>query len=168
MTDRVTIVPYDPDWPRRFDEERRALSAVFAGTSRYRTCRQHRGSGPWGKARHRHHRRCPGAGRGRTSDSSTRGRRVRIRSGIRTATMPRKLITGNNCRISARFGAAFRNSTSVGSLSWRERHLCHAASTSSPRSYMSACDSGRTRRNSQANGRRRAVRADPPVNYSGQ
>jgi GrpB-like predicted nucleotidyltransferase (UPF0157 family) len=31
MTDRVTIVPYDPDWPRRFDEERRALTAVFAG-----------------------------------------------------------------------------------------------------------------------------------------
>ena len=32
MTDRVTIMPYDPDWPRRFDEERRALTAVFAGT----------------------------------------------------------------------------------------------------------------------------------------
>jgi GrpB-like predicted nucleotidyltransferase (UPF0157 family) len=32
MTDRVTIIPYDPDWPRRFDEERRALTAVFAGT----------------------------------------------------------------------------------------------------------------------------------------
>ncbi len=31
MTDRVTIVPYDPDWPRRFDEERRVLTAVFAG-----------------------------------------------------------------------------------------------------------------------------------------
>jgi GrpB-like predicted nucleotidyltransferase (UPF0157 family) len=32
MTDRVTVVPYDPDWPRRFDEERRALAAVFAGS----------------------------------------------------------------------------------------------------------------------------------------
>lgn len=32
MTDRVTIVPYDPDWPRRFDEERRVLAAAFAGT----------------------------------------------------------------------------------------------------------------------------------------
>jgi len=31
MTDRVTVVPYDPDWPHRFDEERRALAAVFAG-----------------------------------------------------------------------------------------------------------------------------------------
>jgi len=25
-------VPYDPNWPRRFDEERRALAAVFAGS----------------------------------------------------------------------------------------------------------------------------------------
>ena len=32
MTDRVTVVPYDPAWPRRFDEERRALAAVFAGS----------------------------------------------------------------------------------------------------------------------------------------
>jgi GrpB-like predicted nucleotidyltransferase (UPF0157 family) len=32
MTDRVTIVPYDPDWPRRFDEERRVLAAVFEGS----------------------------------------------------------------------------------------------------------------------------------------
>ena len=32
MTDRVTIVPYDPDWPRRFDEERRTLAGVFAGS----------------------------------------------------------------------------------------------------------------------------------------
>lgn len=32
MTDRVTVVPYDPAWPRRFDQERRALAAVFAGT----------------------------------------------------------------------------------------------------------------------------------------
>lgn len=31
MNDRVTIVPYDPDWPRRFSEECRALAAVFAG-----------------------------------------------------------------------------------------------------------------------------------------
>lgn len=28
----MTIVPYDADWPRRFNEERRALTAVFAGT----------------------------------------------------------------------------------------------------------------------------------------
>lgn len=32
MTDRVTVVPYDPDWPRRFDEERRVLAAVFEGS----------------------------------------------------------------------------------------------------------------------------------------
>ena len=32
MTDRVTLVPYDPAWPRQFDEERRALAAVFAGS----------------------------------------------------------------------------------------------------------------------------------------
>ena len=32
MKDRVTVVPYDPAWPRRFDEERRALAATFAGT----------------------------------------------------------------------------------------------------------------------------------------
>ena len=32
MTTRVTIVPYDPDWPRRFDEERSVLAAVFAGS----------------------------------------------------------------------------------------------------------------------------------------
>lgn len=31
MTDRVIIVPYDPEWPRRFDEERGVLAAVFAG-----------------------------------------------------------------------------------------------------------------------------------------
>jgi GrpB-like predicted nucleotidyltransferase (UPF0157 family) len=31
MSTRVCIVPYDPDWPRRFDEERRLLAAVFAG-----------------------------------------------------------------------------------------------------------------------------------------
>jgi GrpB-like predicted nucleotidyltransferase (UPF0157 family) len=32
MTDRVTVVPYSPDWPRRFDEEHSILFAVFAGT----------------------------------------------------------------------------------------------------------------------------------------
>ena len=32
MTHRVTIVGYDPEWPRRFDEERRVLAAVFAGS----------------------------------------------------------------------------------------------------------------------------------------
>ena len=32
MTNRVNIVPYDPAWPRRFDEERRILAAVFAGS----------------------------------------------------------------------------------------------------------------------------------------
>lgn len=32
MTDRVTIVPYDPDWPRRFGEECGILAAIFAGT----------------------------------------------------------------------------------------------------------------------------------------
>ncbi len=32
MTERVVIVPYDPDWPRRFQVERSALAAVFAGT----------------------------------------------------------------------------------------------------------------------------------------
>jgi GrpB-like predicted nucleotidyltransferase (UPF0157 family) len=32
MANRVNIVPCDPDWPRRFDEERRMLAAVFAGT----------------------------------------------------------------------------------------------------------------------------------------
>jgi len=32
MTAPVTVVPYDPDWPRRFDEERRVLAAVFGGS----------------------------------------------------------------------------------------------------------------------------------------
>ena len=32
MITRVTIVPYDPDWPRRFNEERSVLAAVFAGS----------------------------------------------------------------------------------------------------------------------------------------
>ena len=32
MTTRVTIVPYDPDWPRRFEDERSVLAAVFAGS----------------------------------------------------------------------------------------------------------------------------------------
>ena len=31
MTSQVLLVPYDPDWPRRFDEERRVLATVFAG-----------------------------------------------------------------------------------------------------------------------------------------
>lgn len=31
MGERVIIVPYDPDWPCRFDQERAVLSAVFAG-----------------------------------------------------------------------------------------------------------------------------------------
>jgi GrpB-like predicted nucleotidyltransferase (UPF0157 family) len=31
MTDRVIIVPYDPDWPRRFEGERGVLAAVFEG-----------------------------------------------------------------------------------------------------------------------------------------
>jgi GrpB-like predicted nucleotidyltransferase (UPF0157 family) len=29
MTESVTLVPYDPEWPRRFEEERTALAAVF-------------------------------------------------------------------------------------------------------------------------------------------
>jgi GrpB-like predicted nucleotidyltransferase (UPF0157 family) len=32
MTNRVNIVPYDPDWPRRFHEERRILATAFAGS----------------------------------------------------------------------------------------------------------------------------------------
>jgi GrpB-like predicted nucleotidyltransferase (UPF0157 family) len=32
MTHRVNIVAHDPEWPRRFDEERRVLAAVFAGS----------------------------------------------------------------------------------------------------------------------------------------
>lgn len=32
MTTQVLLVPYDPAWPRRFDEERRVLAAVFAET----------------------------------------------------------------------------------------------------------------------------------------
>jgi GrpB-like predicted nucleotidyltransferase (UPF0157 family)/cytidylate kinase len=32
MTERVILVPYDPDWPRRFEEERGVLAAVFSGT----------------------------------------------------------------------------------------------------------------------------------------
>ena len=31
-SNRVTLVPYDPDWPRRFEEERSVLAALFAGT----------------------------------------------------------------------------------------------------------------------------------------
>jgi GrpB-like predicted nucleotidyltransferase (UPF0157 family) len=30
MTESVTIVAYDPDWPRRFEEERATLAVVFA------------------------------------------------------------------------------------------------------------------------------------------
>ena len=32
MTNHALLVLYDPAWPRRFDEERRVLAAVFAGT----------------------------------------------------------------------------------------------------------------------------------------
>ena len=32
MSNRVCIVPYDPDWPRRFDEEHHILAALFAGS----------------------------------------------------------------------------------------------------------------------------------------
>jgi GrpB-like predicted nucleotidyltransferase (UPF0157 family) len=31
MAERVIIVPYDPDWPRRFDQERAVLSVALAG-----------------------------------------------------------------------------------------------------------------------------------------
>jgi GrpB-like predicted nucleotidyltransferase (UPF0157 family) len=31
MMDQIVLVPYDPDWPRRFEEERRALADVFSG-----------------------------------------------------------------------------------------------------------------------------------------
>jgi GrpB-like predicted nucleotidyltransferase (UPF0157 family) len=32
MSSHVLLVPYDPDWPRRFQEERAVLAGVFAGT----------------------------------------------------------------------------------------------------------------------------------------
>ena len=32
MSNRVNIVPYDPNWPRRFDDERCVLAAVFEGS----------------------------------------------------------------------------------------------------------------------------------------
>jgi len=32
MTHHVLLVPYDPDWPRRFEEEHRVLAEVFAET----------------------------------------------------------------------------------------------------------------------------------------
>lgn len=32
MRDSVILVPYDPDWPRRFDRERAVLDAIFAGS----------------------------------------------------------------------------------------------------------------------------------------
>ena len=31
MAERVTLVPYDPDWPRRFEQERVVLATIFAG-----------------------------------------------------------------------------------------------------------------------------------------
>ena len=33
MASRVIIVPYDPDWPRRFDEERAVIGWAFAGSA---------------------------------------------------------------------------------------------------------------------------------------
>ncbi len=33
MTDRVTVVPYDPDWPHRLEQERRVLAVVFDDAS---------------------------------------------------------------------------------------------------------------------------------------
>lgn len=32
MAERVIVVPYDPDWPRRFEQERAVLATIFAGT----------------------------------------------------------------------------------------------------------------------------------------
>lgn len=32
MTGRVILAPYDPEWPRRFDQEAVVLGAVFAGS----------------------------------------------------------------------------------------------------------------------------------------
>lgn len=32
MTERVIVVPYDPDWPRRFERERAVLATIFAGS----------------------------------------------------------------------------------------------------------------------------------------
>jgi GrpB-like predicted nucleotidyltransferase (UPF0157 family) len=32
MSEPVIIVPYDQDWPRRFEKERAVLAVVFAGT----------------------------------------------------------------------------------------------------------------------------------------
>jgi GrpB-like predicted nucleotidyltransferase (UPF0157 family) len=32
MTNHVLLAPYDPDWPRRFEEERHLIAGVFAGT----------------------------------------------------------------------------------------------------------------------------------------
>jgi GrpB-like predicted nucleotidyltransferase (UPF0157 family) len=32
MAEPVIVVPYDSDWPRRFDQERAVLGAVFAGS----------------------------------------------------------------------------------------------------------------------------------------
>ncbi|HZL94534.1 MAG TPA: GrpB family protein [Vicinamibacterales bacterium] len=32
MTERLIVVPYDPDWPRRFERERAVLATIFAGS----------------------------------------------------------------------------------------------------------------------------------------
>jgi GrpB-like predicted nucleotidyltransferase (UPF0157 family) len=32
MPEPVIVVPYDPEWPRQFDQERAVLGSVFAGT----------------------------------------------------------------------------------------------------------------------------------------
>ena len=102
MTDRVTVVPYGPAWPRRFDEERRVLAAVFAGSEAVIDCREHGGSGPWGEGRHRHHGRCPSSGCGRRSDSSTRDRGVRTRPGTRKATARPTVLQETGPRLSSR------------------------------------------------------------------
>jgi GrpB-like predicted nucleotidyltransferase (UPF0157 family) len=31
MAERVSIVPYNPDWPRQFEQERAVLATIFAG-----------------------------------------------------------------------------------------------------------------------------------------
>ena len=41
MTNRVILVPYNPDWPRRFEEERSVLAAAF---DRVRVVIEHVGS----------------------------------------------------------------------------------------------------------------------------
>jgi GrpB-like predicted nucleotidyltransferase (UPF0157 family) len=32
MAERVAVIPYDPEWPHRFDQERAIVDAVFAGS----------------------------------------------------------------------------------------------------------------------------------------